>query len=63
MTSLNPIMPAGRQIEETFEAHGALDRAQRRARVLDLLAEVGLPDPAHIAHAYPHELSGGQPSA
>ena len=59
MTSLNPIMPAGRQIEETFEAHGALDRAQR-ARVLDLLAEVGLPDPAHIAHAYPHELSGGQ---
>jgi peptide/nickel transport system ATP-binding protein len=60
MTSLNPIMPAGRQIEETFEAHGALDRAQRRSRVLDLLAEVGLPDPAHIAHAYPHELSGGQ---
>src|SRR4029079_18084493 len=60
MTSLNPIMQIGRQIEETFEAHGALDRAQRRYRVLDLLAEVGLPDPAHIAHAYPHELSGGQ---
>jgi peptide/nickel transport system ATP-binding protein len=60
MTSLNPIMPVGRQIEETFEAHGLLDPPRRRARVAELLAEVGLPDPMHIAQAYPHELSGGQ---
>ncbi|MGY3691707.1 peptide/nickel transport system ATP-binding protein [Bradyrhizobium sp. USDA 3240] len=60
MTSLNPIMPIGRQIEETFEAHGLLDPSHRRARVIELLTEVGLPDPAQIARAYPHELSGGQ---
>ncbi|WJR75744.1 ABC transporter ATP-binding protein [Bradyrhizobium sp. NP1] len=60
MTSLNPIMPIGRQIEETFEAHGLLDPPRRHARAIELLTEVGLPDPAQIARAYPHELSGGQ---
>jgi peptide/nickel transport system ATP-binding protein len=60
MTSLNPVMRIGRQINETFEAHGALGGAARAARVQALLAEVGLPDPAQIARAYPHELSGGQ---
>jgi peptide/nickel transport system ATP-binding protein len=43
-----------------FEAHGALDRRGRRDRTLQLIEEVGLPDPAAIARAYPHELSGGQ---
>jgi peptide/nickel transport system ATP-binding protein len=51
MTSLNPIMPIGRQIAETFEAHGQLDPPRRRARVVELLTEVGLPDPARIAQA------------
>jgi peptide/nickel transport system ATP-binding protein len=60
MTSLNPVMRIGRQINETFEAHGALDGAARAVRVQELLIEVGLPDPTHIARAYPHELSGGQ---
>ncbi len=60
MTSLNPVMRIEDQIRETFEAHGLLSAAERRARVLALLEEVGLPDPPAIARAYPHELSGGQ---
>ncbi|WP_375461141.1 ABC transporter ATP-binding protein [uncultured Enterovirga sp.] len=60
MTSLNPVMRVSDQIVETFEAHGALDSKGRRERTLELIAEVGLPDPAAIARAYPHELSGGQ---
>ena len=60
MTSLNPVMRVADQIAETFEAHGALDRRGRAARTLELIDEVGLPDPAAIARAYPHELSGGQ---
>jgi peptide/nickel transport system ATP-binding protein len=60
MTSLNPVMRVSDQIVETFEAHGALDRRGRRERTLQLIEEVGLPDPVSIARAYPHELSGGQ---
>jgi peptide/nickel transport system ATP-binding protein len=60
MTSLNPVMRVRDQIIETFEAHGALDRRGRAERTLELINEVGLPDPVVIARAYPHELSGGQ---
>jgi len=60
MTSLNPVMRVVDQIVETFEAHGLHSQAQRRTRAIDLLTEVGLPDPARLAKAYPHELSGGQ---
>jgi peptide/nickel transport system ATP-binding protein len=60
MTSLNPVMRIKDQIAEIFEVHGALDRRGRRERVAELITEVGLPDPAAIARAYPHELSGGQ---
>ena len=60
MTSLNPVMRVSDQISEAFEAHGALDRRGRARRTLELIAEVGLPDPPAIARAYPHELSGGQ---
>ena len=60
MTSLNPVMRVSDQIVEAFEAHGALDRKRRAERTLELIAEVGLPDPVTIARAYPHELSGGQ---
>ena len=60
MTSLNPVMRVAEQIVETFEAHRLHGKAERHARALALLAEVGLPDPARIAKAYPHELSGGQ---
>ena len=60
MTALNPVLTIGRQIEEVIEVHGAASPAQRRQRVLDILAAVHLPDPARIVHAYPHQISGGQ---
>jgi peptide/nickel transport system ATP-binding protein len=60
MTALNPLMPIGRQIEEVLEEHTALPRAERQARAIALLDEVRLPDPALVARAYPHEISGGQ---
>ncbi|MGQ3069901.1 MAG: ABC transporter ATP-binding protein [Ferrovibrionaceae bacterium] len=60
MTALNPAMRIGRQITEMFEAHDLLTPAERRARALALLAEVGLPEAEPILRAYPHQLSGGQ---
>ncbi|KQQ24919.1 microcin ABC transporter ATP-binding protein [Methylobacterium sp. Leaf125] len=60
MTALNPVMRIGDQIAEMFEAHGLLTPAERRARAIALATEVGLPDPAQIVRAYPHQLSGGQ---
>jgi peptide/nickel transport system ATP-binding protein len=60
MTSLNPVMTVADQIVETFAAHNLYSRDERRRRALELLTEVGLPDPPRLARAYPHELSGGQ---
>jgi len=58
MTSLNPVMRISDQIVETFEAHGLHDRATRRARAIDLLTEVGLPDPPRLASVRnPHTTS------
>ena len=60
MTSLNPVMRVAEQIVETFEAHDLFSKRERYDRAIVLLTEVGLPDPARLAKAYPHELSGGQ---
>ncbi|GJD48977.1 Glutathione import ATP-binding protein GsiA [Methylobacterium crusticola] len=60
MTALNPLMRIGDQMAEMFEAHGLLTPRARRARVLALAEEVGLPEPGRIVRAYPHQLSGGQ---
>ena len=60
MTSLNPCFTVGDQIEEVFQAHSKLNRAERRARTLALLEEVRLPDVERIYRSYPHQLSGGQ---
>ena len=59
MSSLNPCFPVGFQIGEALKAHLKLTRAERRARVVELLREVGIPDPERRAHAFPHQLSGG----
>lgn len=55
---LNPMARVGDQIENVLLAHGATRRAAR-ARTLELLDEVGIPDPQRRSRAYPHELSGG----
>ena len=60
MSALNPLMRIGDQIAETYEAHGRYSPAERRERALDLIREVGLPEPEKIIRAYPFQLSGGQ---
>jgi len=60
MTSLNPLHTVAKQINETLILHKGLDRAAARARTLELLDMVGIPDAAKRLGAYPHELSGGQ---
>ena len=60
MSSLNPLHPIEKQIAEILELHGERSAARRRARVVELLTEVGIPDPASRLSAYPHQLSGGQ---
>ena len=60
LTALNPVQRIGQQIEEVLILHRTLSRAARKARVIELLQQVELPDPARRYHAYPHQLSGGQ---
>jgi peptide/nickel transport system ATP-binding protein len=59
ITSLNPVFTVGAQIEETLQKHLSLSRPEARQKALNLLAEVGLPDPARVIDQYPHQLSGG----
>ena len=59
MSSLNPCFTVGFQIGESLQAHLGLGRKAREARVVELLAEVGIPDPARRTRAFPHQLSGG----
>jgi oligopeptide/dipeptide ABC transporter ATP-binding protein len=59
MSSLNPLMTIGDQVGEALLLHQDLDRAARRARVVELLGLVGIPDPASRLGAYPHQFSGG----
>ena len=60
MTALNPLMTVGEQIEESLKAHSSMDKTERRARVVELLTDVGLPDPDALRRSYPFRLSGGQ---
>lgn len=60
MTSLDPTMRIGRQIEEVITLHRKVKRSEARKRMLELLHLVGIEEPVRRSHQYPHEFSGGQ---
>jgi microcin C transport system ATP-binding protein len=60
MTALNPLMTIGRQIAEMLELKQAASRQEANKKVIELLIEVGIPEPERRAAQYPHQLSGGQ---
>ncbi len=60
VASLNPCFTVGFQLEETLRTHTNLDRAARRQRMVELLTEVGIPEPEERLSSYPHQMSGGQ---
>ncbi|MBY6089465.1 ABC transporter ATP-binding protein [Maritimibacter alkaliphilus] len=60
MASLNPAMKVGRQLMEVPMIHEDVTAEEARARALQMLDDVKLPDPARILDSYPHQLSGGQ---
>jgi len=59
MTSLNPVLSVGDQVGEVLHHHFGITGVEQRKRVIELLGDVGLPDPAERIDAYPHQLSGG----
>ncbi|MBA2570279.1 MAG: ABC transporter ATP-binding protein [Chloroflexi bacterium] len=58
-SSLNPVMDVGFQLGEVLEIHRGMKRRAARARALELMRMVGIPDPERRIDAYPHEMSGG----
>ncbi|MFV0144478.1 ABC transporter ATP-binding protein [Empedobacter falsenii] len=60
MTSLNPSLRCGEQVEEAIRLHQKLNKDEAKKKVLHLFEQVKLPNPERIYKAYPHELSGGQ---
>ncbi|MDQ6726752.1 MAG: ABC transporter ATP-binding protein [Actinomycetota bacterium] len=59
LTSLNPVFRVGDQIAEVVRVHEKVGRLPARARAVELLAEVGIPNPRQRAREYPHQFSGG----
>jgi peptide/nickel transport system ATP-binding protein len=59
MAALNPVLTVGRQVGEVLRRHTGATGAEQRRRVIELLAMVGIPDPARRHDQYPHEMSGG----
>lgn len=61
MTALNPVMKVSKQLEEVFQSHHLkLSRSEIKSKIIEMLDDVGLPDPQIIGDSYPFELSGGQ---
>lgn len=60
MTALNPVMRVGEQITEVLDIHTALSAEAKRAKVINIMEQVHLPDVERIYQSYPHQLSGGQ---
>ena len=59
MTALNPLYTIGNQLEEMLTLHTTLGAEARRARCIEMLTEVGIPQPEDRLNAYPHQFSGG----
>jgi peptide/nickel transport system permease protein len=59
MTALNPVRTIGAQVAEPLQVHLGMNRGRARAAAAELLASVGIPDPAGTLRRYPHQLSGG----
>ncbi|WP_120337044.1 ABC transporter ATP-binding protein [Cryobacterium soli] len=59
-TALNPVYTVGWQIMEGIRAHGAVSRADAKAKAIEILGRVGIPDPEVRVNYYPHQFSGGQ---
>ncbi len=59
MTSLNPVVPIGRQITEALRYHHSVNRQDARDRAIELLTQVGISEPVKRLTQYPHQLSGG----
>ncbi len=59
-SSLNPVFTVGEQLTEVFHIHKHMEKEEAWERSVGLLRIVGIPDPEQKAHAYPHEMSGGQ---
>ncbi len=60
MSSLNPSMTCGKQVQEILLEHTSVSKKQAKAETLSLFEKVHLPDPNRVYNAYPHEISGGQ---
>ncbi len=59
MTALNPVMRVGEQIAEAITAHSPIKKKEAWERAVEAMQDVAIPDPAHRARDYPHQLSGG----
>ena len=59
-SSLNPVFKVGDQVAEVLQIHQNMGREESWEKAVDLLRLVGIPDPEKKAHAFPHEMSGGQ---
>lgn len=59
MTSLNPVFTVERQLSEPFIIHQHMTKAEAKEKVIEMLADVKIPNPAIVAKQYPHQLSGG----
>jgi peptide/nickel transport system ATP-binding protein len=59
LTALNPVFKVGSQIAEVIRVHESMSRSAAKARAVDLLGEVGIPNPRGRAKEYPHQFSGG----
>jgi oligopeptide/dipeptide ABC transporter ATP-binding protein len=59
MTALNPVFTIGNQIGEVYRVHLKVSRAEARDRAIEMLAQVGIPDPEKRVDSYPHQMSGG----